>query len=433
MTSARIEYIETAALKPYERNARTHSPTQIEQIAASITEFGFTNPVLISKDNEIIAGHGRVLGAQKLNMHSVPCVRLSHLTDTQRRAYVIADNKLALNAGWDEEILGVELAELKSLDFDLKLTGMEEHEFNAAINRALREGMDADDVPELKPEAFSQRGDVWLLGDHRLMCGDSTSAEDAKHLMAGATAEMLFTSPPYSDMRDYEGDDCSIKKIVGFIPTFNPHCRYIVFNLGIKRQEHGVIQYWDDFITAAKSTGKIFLSWNVWHKSNTSIGQSIAFISIEHEWLFVFGDATKRINLTEAKLTLDTRASNNRRQKDGSTTRTPNGPSGELKKMGSVFASAPEMGPIRSSHPAVFPVALPSQYIRAMTNPNDIVVDSFLGSGTTLIAAEQLGRRCYAMEIAPQYVDVAVRRWQGITGKRARRESDGAEIPDAST
>ena len=431
MTSARIEHIETAALKPYERNARTHSPKQIEQIAASITEFGFTNPVLISKDNEIIAGHGRVLGAQKLNMHSVPCVRLSHLTDTQRRAYVIADNKIALNAEWDDALLGSELLDLKSLDVDLSLLGVDEHEFNAMMERAGREGIDEDDVPELKPEAFSRRGDVWLLGDHRLMCGDSTSAEDAKHLMAGATAEMLFTSPPYSDMRDYEGDDCSIGKIVRFIPTFNPYCRYIVFNLGIKRHEHGIVQYWDDFITAAKSTGKIFLSWNVWHKSNTSIGQSSAFISIDHEWLFVFGDAAKRINLTEEKLTLSTSASKNRRQKDGSMKRSTSGPSGELKKMGSVFASAPELGPVRSSHPAVFPVALPSQYIRAMTNPNEIVVDPFAGSGTTLIAAEQLGRRCYAMEISPQYIDVAVRRWQDVTGKRARRESDGAEIPDA--
>ena len=418
MTSARIEYIETAALKPYERNARTHSQKQIEQIAASITEFGFTNPVLINKDNVIIAGHGRVLGAQKLGMHSVPCVRLTHLTHTQHRAYVIADNQIALNAEWDDALFGSELLDLKSLDVDLSLLGVDEHEFNEMMRRAGREGIDEDDVPELKPEAFSQRGDVWLLGDHRLMCGDSASAEDVGRLMAGAKADLCFTSPPYN-LGENVGLRNGVRK--NMTSAYNDRAdsgddwadmmrRFLRQALFAARECAVNIQ-----LLAGNKTDllKLFGEYSnqtidvaVWEKTNPMPAMADGVMTSAYEFIWLLRDEDK-------------------------PSRRINGASFHRGTFSNVFQCACASGHDASIHGAVFPLAVASHYIANLSAADSLVYDPFLGSGTTLIAAEQLSRRCYAMEISPQYVDVSVRRWQGITGKRARRESDGAEIPDA--
>ena len=186
------------ALIPYARNSRTHSDEQVAQIAASVREFGWTNPVLIDGDNGIIAGHGRVLAARKLGMEDVPCIELAGLTDTQRRAYIIADNKLGLNAGWDDELLAIEFAELADAGFDNLLTGFTQDEIDALTPEQIPEGLtDEDAVPEVQPEPISKLGDVWLLGKHRLMCGDSTSIDAVETLMDGGKADMVFTDPPY--------------------------------------------------------------------------------------------------------------------------------------------------------------------------------------------------------------------------------------------
>jgi len=193
-----IEQVAIESLIPYARNSRTHSDEQTAQIAASIREFGFTNPVLIDADGGIIAGHGRVLAARKLKLTEVPCLRLSHLTETQKRAYVIADNKLALNSGWDDEMLALELGELGDLGFDLELTGFTLDEIDALMPEEIPPGLvDEDFVPEVQPDPISKLGDVWLLGKHRVMCGDSTSIDAVERLMDGAKADMVFTDPPY--------------------------------------------------------------------------------------------------------------------------------------------------------------------------------------------------------------------------------------------
>jgi len=193
-----IETLQTADLIPYARNTRTHSEAQVAQIAGSIREFGFTNPVLIDGENGIIAGHGRVMAAQKLGLDKVPCIRLGYLTETQKRAYIIADNKLALNAGWDEEMLALELSELKDEDFDLSLIGFDESELADLMAETTEGETDPDEVPEPPIDPVSVLGDVWVLGKHRLMCGDSTSIDDLRKLCGEQDVDMWLTDPPYN-------------------------------------------------------------------------------------------------------------------------------------------------------------------------------------------------------------------------------------------
>ena len=207
MTKATIEHVKTEALIPYARNSRTHSEQQVAQIAVSIREFGFTNPVLIDANNGIIAGHGRVMAAQKLGRKDVPCLRLDHLTDAQKRAYVLADNQLALNAGWDDEMLRIELDELKAVDFDLSLIGFDDGELGALLASGGTDGLtDEDDVPEVSDgEPVTRLGDVWLLGNHRLMCGDSTDVAAVGKLMDGRKAQLLHADPPYGMGKESDG------------------------------------------------------------------------------------------------------------------------------------------------------------------------------------------------------------------------------------
>jgi len=193
----KIEILKTDSLIPYARNSRTHSEAQVAQIAGSIREFGFTNPVLIDAENGIIAGHGRIMAAQKLGLTEVPCIRLDHLTETQRKAYVIADNKLALNSGWDDSMLALELAELQDDNFDLSLTGFDESELADLLAETIEGETDPDDVPEPPVNPVTVLGDVWIMGNHRLMCGDSTSIDAVERLMAGRKADMVLTDPPY--------------------------------------------------------------------------------------------------------------------------------------------------------------------------------------------------------------------------------------------
>jgi len=222
-----IEFIKTADLVPYANNSRTHTREQIEQVAASIREFGFTNPVLIDKDNGIIAGHARTLAAFKIGMGEVPCIRLSHLTEAQKKAYVIADNKLALNAGWDEDMLAKEIQDLVLEEFDVDLIGFTAEELDDILNIDEKTQIIEDEAPEPKKEAVSKLGDLWLLGNHRLLCGDSTIIDDVDNLMDGNKADMVFTDPPYLIQtqgggvlqKSFKKTAERIKEIVDFNPT----------------------------------------------------------------------------------------------------------------------------------------------------------------------------------------------------------------------
>ena len=407
-----IEKISIDKLIPYANNARTHSNEQVAQIAASIREFGFNNPVLIAEDDTIIAGHGRAMAARKLNLSEVPCLRLSHLTETQRKAYILADNKLALNAGWENNLLSLELTELADSGFDITLTGFTQEEMDALKPIEVTEGLtDEDAVPEVPEQPVTRLGDVWLLGRHRLMCGDSTSIDAVNNLMDGQKAQFCFTSPPYADQREYNGGkELSTEHLATFIRTAAGFCDFFAVNLGLSRKDGEINQYWDDYIAEAKNCGLKMLSWNIWNREGMggSIGNMTAMFPIEHEWIFVFGNDVKDINRTRFNKHGGESGKSTIRQKDGET--TPN--SWEINKkgkIGTVFTCDFARG--KKEHPAMFPVEFPMGYIESCTNSNDVVYEPFGGAGSTMIACEKLGRQARLMELDPKYCDVIVKRW----------------------
>ena len=411
----KIEYLPVGSLVEYENNARKHGDEDVAAIVASIKEFGFDDPIGIWKNNIIVEGHGRLLAAKELGMETVPCIRLDHLTDEQRRAYALAHNRTAELSGWDFLVRDEELANIAEIDmsaFGFDLDDIEDE----------HQDIIEDSIPETA-ETRCNNGDIWKLGNHRLICGDSTDPAVVDRLMDGVKADMLFTSPPYSDMREYNGGkDLSVSNVSNFISAYRPYVDYQCVNLGIQRKNHEIVQYWDEYIAKAKECGYKFLAWNVWDKMECgSIGQQSAFFPIRHEWIFVFGTEFYEINLTQQKKSKPTRAkeSTTRRQADGSLRKSTKGDqSHSLKQMESVL----QITPVKVhdvDHPAPFPVNLPAEYIKAMTDEGDLVIEPFGGSGTTLIACEQLNRKCYMCELDPNYCDVIIDRWEAFTGEKA--------------
>jgi len=427
----RVINVSAESLVPYANNARIHSEEQIQQIANSIREFGFTNPILIKPDKTVIAGHGRLLAAKEIGMPHVPCIVLDNLTDEQCRALVIADNKLAENARWNFELLAQELQDLKDIDFDLSVTGFSEKEMDKLFENleekpeTKEDEFDIDKTADDITEPITQKGDIWKLGNHRLMCGDSTNISDVKKLIGKARGKILFTSPPYSDMRLYNGNkNLSIGHLKKFIPAYKNFTDYQVVNFGLQRKEYEIVEYWDDYIKEARDNGYKLLAWNVWDRGSCgSIGNQSAFFPIRHEWIFVFGTKYFELNFTAPKKDRsinEKRTMATRRKKDGSMELSSRGNFARLyKKTESVVTIGYENTSIRSEHPAVFPVALPAEYIKSMTDEYDAVIEPFGGSGTTLIACEQLNRKCLAMELDSLYCDVIIRRWENLTGKQA--------------
>jgi DNA modification methylase len=380
----KIETIKTAELIPYARNSRTHSESQVAQIAGSIREFGFTNPVLIDADNGIIAGHGRVLAAQKLGQDKVPCIRLDHLTDTQRKAYIIADNKLALNAGWDEEMLSLELTDLASLDFDVSLTGFSEDELAGLLAETTEGETDEDAVPEVPAQPVTVEGDVWLLGRHRLMCGDSTSIDAVERLMAGRKADMVFTDPPYNidyqgvkDKRDkIKNDKMADADFVQFLRDSLMGCETMY--VCCSWQYAGLFkQAMTDLACAPKAM-------IVWNKVNPA--QHLDKYFKQHEIIFYYGDFGGQ--------------------------KTLRGDVWELKRQRNTV------------HPTMKPVELIDMAMVDQPDKN-VVYDAFGGSGSTLISCEKNHRDCRMMELDSKYCDVIIKRWQDFTGKTAIHEASG--------
>jgi len=393
----KLEQIHPADLIPYARNAKKHDPEQVAKIAGSIREFGFNNPVLIDQSNGIIAGHGRVMAAIKLSLESVPVIRLSHLTETQRRAYILADNKLAeLGGGWDEEMLKVELEAIKESDLDHLLTGFSDKEMDQLLAETNELNGDPDEVPEPPADPITKPGDLWLLGDHRLLCGDSTKAEDVGRLMAGAKADMLLSDPPYGvsyvgktkDALKVENDELDeealTKLVCDAFDNAEANCRAGAYWYATVPAGPLHILFADDW----KRRG-ILRQIMVWAKDSMVLGHSE--YHYQHEPIlfgWVPGERHKNSDRTRTTLWQYDRPKANR------------------------------------EHPTMKPVALWAQAVQDGSRNGEIVYDPFLGSGTTLIAAEQLGRKCYGMEISPAYCDVIVKRWETLTGKKATRESD---------
>jgi DNA modification methylase len=411
----KIEHWPIDKLIPYARNARTHSSAQIDQIAASIAEFGFTNPILVGSDGVIVAGHGRLEAARKLGMQTVPVIVLDHLTPTQRRALVIADNRIAENAEWDMEMLSLELAELQELDYDLELMGFSDKELAALLSDVQEvDGLtDPDDIPETKADAITKPGDIWLLGEHRLMCGDSTDADSVVLLMNGEKADICFTSPPYgaanvAKIRDHykpgvksrksfydQYDDSPDKWLNLMCGWYRLACDWsdvVICNVQMLADNKVAMIEW--LYEVRRDLCDII----IWDKGNGPPQMQSNVMNNVYEFIFVMGgNGSRSIPFGDFHGTVQNivRINTNKKNK---------------------FADV---------HRAVFPVELPLWVIKTLCTKALSVYEPFAGTGTTIIAAEQTGRRCYAMEISPQYVDVAVRRWQNFTGREAILEDTG--------
>lgn len=401
----KIEMISTTQLVPFAKNSRTHSDEQVAQVAASIKEFGFTNPILVDDENVIIAGHGRLLAAQRLGLDDVPCIRLSHLDETQRRAYVIADNKLALNAGWDNELLGLELGDLKSLEYDVSLTGFTDEELAALVIKEIPEGLtDPDDVPEVPEAPVTRPGDVWLLGKHRLLCGDSTVATDVQKVLGDVKADLCFCDPPYNV--DYAGGVGAEKAGKG---------RRIKNDaLG---DGFGQFLYDACVLINAHTDGAVYICMGY---SELQTLQS-AFKSAGGHWSTFIIWAKDRFTLGRADY---------QRQYEPVLYGWPEGVKRHWcgdRDQGDVWnIERPHKNDL---HPTMKPVSLVERAIRNSSRKGDLVFDPFGGSGTTLIAAEKTGRHASLIELDPKYVDVIIKRWQDFTGQEAVHE-DGTKFND---
>ena len=412
-----IEYRPLDGLVPYARNARTHSEAQVAEIAGSIREFGFTNPVLIAEDGTLIAGHGRVLAARLLGMDTVPAITLAGLSDTQRRALVLADNRIALNAGWDEALLALELSDLKEAGFDLGIMGFEDGELDRLLS-----GSDDDDastapvvIPEPPRNPASQTGDLWVLGDHRLLCGDSTSQDDVRRLMNGERAILFATDPPY--LVDYDGSNH---------PTRNKDWSQS-YGTTWDDSSQGAELY-DGFISAAVAEAITEdAAWYCWHASRRQAmleacwEKAGAFVHQQIIWVKDRGVLTRSHYLWKHEPCF-------------MGWRRPNRPP---KVADQTLPSTWDMPSFtkdeRPDHPTPKPLDAFGIPMRQHVARGGLCYEPFCGSGSQIMAGEANGRRVNAMEISPAYVDVAVERWQAETGKDAILDGDGRTFAQVRT
>jgi DNA modification methylase len=386
----KLEWRSVSTLIPYARNSRTHSDEQIAQIAASIKEFGWTNPILIDGDNGIIAGHGRLSAARKLGHEEVPVIELKDLTETQRKAYIIADNRLALNAGWDNEMLTIELNDLLADGFALDILGFDSKELAALLEPEVVEGLtDEDAAPPLPDEPKTKLGDIYQLGNHRLMCGDSTSVDAVQTLLEGQRADMVFTDPPYNVAFNgrsgkfdvIKNDDLPDDQFAQFIQdwlqtfeAFRPNSYYICCNWAF----YGILQ------SALKPKACI-----VWAKNVFGLGRGY-----RHQHEFIVFDGL-----------IDP----------------------DIKNESDLWNIAKDS---KYVHPTQKPVAISERAIKNSTKSKNIVLDYFGGSGSTLIACEKQNRQARVMELDPKYCDVIVKRWEDFTGKKAMLVNANEELSE---
>ncbi len=419
----KVEYREIASLNLCARNPRTHSRKQIRQIADSISEFGFTNPVLIDDDGRIIAGHGRIEAAKLLGIETVPTIRLEDMTEAQKRAYILADNKLAENAGWDKDLLAVEFQYLSefALDFDLTITGFETGEIDYFIESLDTSGAEdeADQFPEIDPATppVTRMGDLWILGRHRLLCADATEPRAFERLMAGKRAKMVFIDPPYNVPID--GHVCGLggTKHTDFVMAagemseaeFTDFLQTVLGHLAANSADgsiHFVCMDWRhvyELLTAGRAIYSELKNICVWNKTNAGMG---SLYRSKHELVFVFKNGTGA-HINNVELGRHGRNRTNVWDYPGVNTWRE----GRLEEL--------------AMHPTVKPVALVADAIKDCSRRGGIVLDCFGGSGTTLIAVEQTGRRGCVMELDPKYVDVSIERFRHVTGQDAVHAESG--------
>jgi len=410
MTELQVVRWPVERLIPYARNARTHSDEQVAQIAASIAEFGWTNPILAGSDGIVIAGHARLQAARKLGMTEVPVIVLDHLNETQRRALVLADNRLALNAGWDEEMLRVELTALEEEGFNLDVVGFTDAELEDLLRDAdtvAPDGTDEDAVPEAPESAVTAPGDVWLLGDHRLLCGDSVQIDAVEKVLAGGLADMVFTDPPYN---------------VNYGATMKDKLRGKKRKIANDNLGDGFEQFLRDVCAnlLAETKGAIYvcMSSSELHTLHRAFTESGGHWSTFVIW---------------AKNTFTMGRSDYQRQYEPILY-------GWKEGTDHFWCGARDQGDVwlvkkpvsNDLHPTMKPVELVERAVRNSSKNRDTVLDPFGGSGSTLIACERSGRHARVIELEPKYCDVIVRRFQEYAGKVATLEADGRPFADVA-
>ncbi len=402
-----IKSVPVEQLIPYARNARTHNDEQIAQIAASIREFGWTNPILVDGERGIIAGHGRLAAARKLGISEVPVIELRHLTEAQKRAYILPDNQLAANAGWDTDLLKIELGDLAEQHFDLSLLGFDAEFLDGLLADDPQEGLtDPDEAPETQETVVTVSGDIWLMGNHRLLCGDSTSIDAVQGLMDGQAADMLLTDPPYNVA--YEGKTKETLKIKNDSLSNESFRQFLTdaFSTACIVMKQGAVFYiWHadsegyNFRGACSDAGFVVRQCLIWEKNALVMG------SQDYHWqhepcLYGWKDGAAHLWASDRKQTTILRF--DRPNRNG-------------------------------EHPTMKPVALFEYQMLNNTKGQDIVLDLFGGSGTTMIAAEKNGRSSRLMELDPKYCDVIIRRWQNFTGKKAIHAATGKTFDEVAS
>lgn len=417
--SAVIERAPLSALTPYRGNARTHSPKQIEMIARSIKQFGFVNPVLVDDNLEIIAGHGRVAAAKKLGLSEAPVLRISHLSEAEKRAYVIADNRLAEKAGWDRELLAIELQGLIDLDVDVASIGFEPAELDLVLDAARESAIDTRDAPEDQAppppgEPVTEPGDLYELGRHRLICGDATCATVLERLMGGERAHAAFTDPPYNVPIDgFVGGRGKVARREFVMASgemspaqFEAFLKQSLGNVAQVCADGAIVfvcmdwRHVGEMLAAGSACFHELKNICVWTKSNGGMG---TLYRSQHEFVFVFkhGQAPHRNNVELGRF-------------------------GRNRTNVWAYAGVNAFGAARddelSMHPTVKPVAMVEDALKDVTRRGDLVLDPFGGSGSTLIAAEKCGRQARLVELDPAYCDVIVKRFEAFTGKHAVRQ-----------
>ena len=395
---ADVQEVSLELLRPYERNAKKHGPGQIEKLKASITEFGFLTPCLIDSNYNLIAGHGRVMAAKELGIGSVPCVFIEGLSDEQRRAYILADNRLGELGEWDIDIVVGELIELDELGFDVELTGFDMPE---EIPEVIEDDFDESAVLD---ETRTKLGDIWQLGDHRLICGDSTDANVIERLMGGCKADIAFTSPPYNvgDSAVLNGNthmtDCKYTSgnddlsdydelLTGATDNMLTNCKWVFINLQMLANNKQVICEW------LNNYKEVLCDIAIWYKSSTAPAMAEKVMNSQYEFIFIFSNE----NNSRAIGTKNFR---------GTVSNVYEG-------------SAQRKNEYASIHSATFPIEFVSHFVQSFTNKNDSVLDVFGGTGTTMMACEQLNRKCFMCELDPHYCDVIINRWETLTGREA--------------
>jgi DNA modification methylase len=414
LSKLQVEYLDIDKLRPSPHNARTHSPQQIRQIERSVTEFGFTNPLLVDGAGLILAGHGRVEAAKRLGFSRVPVIRISHLSIAQKRAYIIADNKLAEKAGWDRDILAIELQGLIDVGFDAELTGFDVPEIEMILDAPDPAADNAAEelIPDIAPtRIITKANDLWILGEHRLLCGDARREGSFATLMGGSCAQLVFVDPPYNvQIRGHVSGKGRIKhrefSQASGEKTSAQFVKFLDDSLGLLAEHsmdgsiHFVCTDWrhlDEMLTAGRRAYRELKNVVVWAKTNAGMG---SFYRSQHELILVWKHGrSKHINNIEL------------------------GKHGRSRSNVWTYAGANTFSAERltdlAMHPTVKPVALVADAILDCSRRGDLVLDSFGGSGTTLIACERTGRKGRLIEIDPIYCDQTIRRWQGITARDA--------------